>query len=63
MASPVTFTRIYTHGSGPEHPATPQFVSNVLHSMNEAASGDVPFKVLLRMDDGSTVLAKPKGRR
>lgn len=63
MSAVATFTRLYAHGAGPEHAATPAFVSNVLRSMNEAAGGDLPFKVLLRMDDGSTVVAKPKRAR
>ena len=63
MSQVATFQRLYLHGAGPEHAATPQFVANVLRSMNEAAGGDVPFKVLLRMEDGSTVLAKPKAKR
>jgi len=60
-----TFQRLYLHhGPGPEHAATPQFVENVIRSMNEAASSDAPFKVRLRMDDGSAVVLKPKrGRR
>jgi len=56
-----TFTRLYEHGAGPEHPATPAFVANVLRSMQEAAGGEAPFRVRFRMDDGSTVVVKPKG--
>jgi hypothetical protein len=58
-----TFTRVYQHGAGPEHPATPEFVANVLRGMREAADGPIPFAVLLKMDDGSTVTARPKARR
>jgi hypothetical protein len=60
MAQPVTFQRLYAASTGPEHPAPPHVVTNVLRSMNEAANSDAPFKTLFRMDDGTTVLAKPR---
>lgn len=55
-----TFIRIYAHGAGPECPARPALVANVLRSMQESADGDLPFAVLLRMDDGSSVTVRPK---
>lgn len=57
---PVSFTRLYADGEGPEHPATPQYVANVLRSMN-ACHGLNPFKVRLRFGDGSVVIVKPRG--
>jgi hypothetical protein len=63
MAAPVTFCRIYRdHGPGIEHAADPASVDAVLRSMN--AAGDLnPFKVRIRLDDGSTVVCGPKLRR
>lgn len=60
MSAPVSFQRIYAdHGPGPEYPATPEYVANVLRSMN--ACGELnPFKVRLRFGDGSVVIVKPK---
>ena len=59
QAGPVSFQRLYAESVGPEHPATPQYVANVLRSMN--ACGDLnPFKVRLRFGDGSVVVVKPK---
>jgi hypothetical protein len=62
--SVATFTRLYRdHGAGPEYPATPERVSAVLASMQEARDSSVPFATLLRMDDGSSVTVRPKARR
>lgn len=59
-----TFCRLYEDHQGPELRATPQFVRNVLASMNAAARDDInPFRVLLRMTDGSLVVCKPKAAR
>lgn len=59
-----TFQRLYLHhGPGPEHVATPEYVANVLRTMHEAASSDAPFKVRLRLEDGSAVVLKPKRGR
>jgi len=63
MAEPVTFCRIYAHGDGLEHAATPEFVANVIRSMNESRASAVPFKVRLRMSDGSAVILSPKRER
>jgi len=62
MAAPVSFHRIYAFGAGPEYPAPPHVVANVLRSMAEAAGSEVPFRVAFRMDDGQTVIAKPRAR-
>jgi len=62
MSAVVTFQRIYPHGAGLKHEATPGFVTAVLRSMQEAATSESPFSVLLRMDDGSSVTVKPKRR-
>lgn len=60
MATATSWQRIYPTEAGLEHPATEKSVSNVLASMRECAGGILPFKVLFRMDDGSTVIVKPK---
>lgn len=60
MPSPVSWQRIYPTEAGLEHPATEASVSNVLRSMRESAGGILPFKVLIRMDDQSVVIVKPK---
>jgi hypothetical protein len=60
MAQPATFQRIYRDNAGLEHPATAQSVEAVLRSMRESVDGILPFKVRLRMDDGSAVVVKPK---
>jgi hypothetical protein len=63
VAEPRTFTRVYRdHGDGQEYPATPERIRNVIASMHAAAVSTVPFKVRLRLDDGSVVVLKPKGR-
>jgi hypothetical protein len=55
----VSFTRLYDdHGPGLEHPARPEYVANVIASMNVA---DIArFKVRLRFGDGSVVIVRPK---
>lgn len=64
MPAVATFQRQYWHHPhGPEYPCQRGAVAAVLRSMNEAADGDVPFNVRFRLDDGTTVLAKPRGRR
>jgi len=63
MPEVATFTRVYPHGDGLEHQATPQFVANVIQSMTESQDSTIPFKVRLRMTDGSVVLLSPKRRR
>lgn len=63
MPQVATFCRLYEAHQGPELPATPQIVANVLRSMNEAAGGEVPFRVRFRYEDGSVVVAGPKRAR
>lgn len=63
MPEILTFTRLYAGSTGPEHPATPVFVANVLRSMNAARDSEVPFRVRLRFDDGAVVVVKPKGAK
>lgn len=60
MPSPISWQRIYPAEAGLEHPATEASVSNVLRSMQESAGGILPFRVRFRMDDGSSVVVKPK---
>ena len=62
MSAPATFTRVYANGAGPEHPASPAVVTKVLRSMVESAAGDVSFRVRFRLEDGSVVTARAKGR-
>ena len=63
MPAVVSFRRLYlNHPAGLEYPATPAVVSAVLRSMNAAAGGEVPFNTQFRLDDGSTVIAKPRRR-
>jgi len=58
----VTFQRIYReHGPGLEYPASPEALRRVFASMNQAhASNQAPFRVRLRLADGSTVTVSPK---
>lgn len=63
MAQPVSFQRLYPHGPGIEYPADAQKVATVLRSMQESRDSEVPFKVRLRMDDGSAVVLRPKPGR
>ncbi len=59
-----TFQRIYPDSSGPECTGTPENIDRVLRSMNEnAGHAWNSFRVLVRQDDGTTVLCKPKRRR
>ncbi len=58
-----TFQRLYVDSTGIEYPATPESVETVLRSMNEHAAGPDPFKVRLRFEDGSAVIAAPKTGR
>jgi len=64
MPQVATFCRLYEAHQGPELPATPQIVRNVLRSMKEAARDDLnAFRVRLRYEDGSVVVAGPKRAR
>lgn len=58
-----TFQRLYPHAAGEEYAATPTSVENVLRSMAVSKDGPVPFRVRLRMEDGSMVTVAPKGWR
>jgi hypothetical protein len=60
MPAPVTFQRLYRLEAGIEHPATERRVEAVLRSMVEHQDGEAPFKVLIRMDDGSSTTFAPK---
>lgn len=60
MPTPVTWQRIYPDNADIEHPATELTIANVLRSMQESAGGILPFRVRFRMDDGSSVVVKPK---
>lgn len=63
MAEPITFQRIYPHALGIEYEADAARVATVLRSMQESRDSEVPFKVRLRMDDGSAVVLRPKPGR
>ena len=63
MAQPLTFQRIYPHALGIEYPADAKRVATVLRSMQEHRDSTVPFKVRVRLDDGSAVVFRPKGQR
>jgi hypothetical protein len=63
MSAPATFQRLYRTGADIEHPATPVTVANVLNAMRGSVASEAPFRVLLRMDDGSMVRCSPKGWR
>lgn len=63
MASPVSWQRLYPETAGLEHPATAKSVDAVLRSMRESVGGVLPFRVRLRMDDGSAVIVKPREGR
>lgn len=43
-----------------EGEATPDRIRNVIASMNQSQDSTAPFKVRLRMDDGSVVVVSPK---
>lgn len=58
--TPIYWQRIYSADSGPISLALPGTVANVTRSMNEHAKGSDPFRVRVRFDDGSTVIAWPK---
>jgi hypothetical protein len=58
-AQPITFQRLYADTVGPEHTATPDYLANVVRSMN-ACHGLNPFRVRVRFSDGSVVVVKPK---
>lgn len=58
-----SFQRIYRDASGLEYPADLAVVAVVLKSMADHAGGPDPFKVRLRMADGSSVVVKPKRAR
>lgn len=60
MPIAVSWQRIYADQAGLEHPATEVTIANVLRSMQESAGGILPFRVRFRMDDGSSVVVKPK---
>ena len=59
--SAVSFQRLYLERAGLEHEASPRKVEAVLRSMTESLGGPNPFRVRLRMEDGSAVVVKPKG--
>lgn len=61
MPSPQTFQRLYRDHAGLEHHATDTAIINVTNSMRESVGGVNPFKVRVRMDDGSSVILRPKG--
>lgn len=61
MAQIATFQRLYQHAAGEEHPASEKSVNAVLRSMAGSLTSPAPFKVRLRMDDGSVVTVAPKG--
>ena len=63
MAQPVTFQRIYPHALGIEYEANAERVATVLRSMQESRDSEVPFKVRVRLDDGSVLVFRPKARR
>jgi hypothetical protein len=63
MTDVATFTRLYAHGEGLEYPATPDTVRTVVAAMNEAVNDAVPFKVRLRLTDGTVLIVRPKGCR
>lgn len=63
MVEVVTFQRLYADSWGIEYPAKPEYVANVIRSMNEHADGWDPFRVRLRMSDGSVVTVSPKRKR
>lgn len=62
MTQPVSFQRLYKEGAGIEYPVQGAVVANVLKAMNDAArSGLNPFRVRFRLDDGTSVVVKPRG--
>jgi hypothetical protein len=63
MAEIASWSRIYPNGIGPEYEATPDRLHRVIASMNLSRDSAVPFKVQLRMADGSVVVVSPKGSR
>lgn len=63
MTTAVTFTRVYPQCDGLEHQASPQRIKNVIASMNASQDSDWPFKVRVRMSDGSVVMISPRKRK
>lgn len=62
MTQPIAFQRIYSDFIGPEYRADETVARTAIAAMNDAAAGPDPFKVRIRMDDGSLLLAKARRR-